>query len=280
MKLIMTKGLPGSGKSTWAKEQKGFKRINKDDLRDMFDTGQWSGKNEQFILRARDNLIALALGAGQNVIVDDTNLHPKHEQRLRELAKEYKAHFEIKDFTDVPIEICIDHDLMRLNSVGERVIRRQYKQFLAPKNKVEWIAGLPPAIICDIDGTLALFEGRSPYDRDFSIDDLNEPVAHIIGTYSGPEIEMEYAILLVSGRKDKFREVTEKWLADKGVLYDHLWMRKTEDERKDFIIKEEIYREHIEGKYNVLFVLDDRNRIVELWRSLGLTTLQVADGDF
>jgi hypothetical protein len=57
-------------------------------------------------------------------------------------------------------------------------------------------------------------------------------------------------------------------------------MRKEGDVRKDAIVKGEIYEKNINGKYNVLFVLDDRNQMVEMWRGLGLTCLQVADGDF
>lgn len=57
-------------------------------------------------------------------------------------------------------------------------------------------------------------------------------------------------------------------------------MRKSGDMRKDSIVKREMFDEHIRGRYNVNFVLDDRNQVVELWRSMGLTCLQVADGDF
>ena len=57
-------------------------------------------------------------------------------------------------------------------------------------------------------------------------------------------------------------------------------MRKTGDNRKDAIVKREIYETHIKDKYQVDYVLYDRNQVVEMWRSLGLTCLQVADGDF
>ena len=57
-------------------------------------------------------------------------------------------------------------------------------------------------------------------------------------------------------------------------------MRKTGDNRKDSIIKEEIYRNLIEPNYNIEFVLDDRNQVVDMWRRIGLTCLQVADGNF
>src|SRR5260221_10788884 len=104
MKLIMTKGLSGSGKSTWAREQSEFKRINKDDLRKMLDGGKWTKFNEEFIIQARNYLVESALRDRFNVIVDDTNLHPKHEIQLRQIAKAHEAEFIVQDFTDVPIE--------------------------------------------------------------------------------------------------------------------------------------------------------------------------------
>ena len=82
-KVYMTYGLPSSGKTTWAKQKieenpNRIKRINKDDLRSMLDCNRWSKDNEKFILKVRDALIDLILGGGFDVIVDDTNLSPKH----------------------------------------------------------------------------------------------------------------------------------------------------------------------------------------------------------
>lgn len=286
-RIIMTKGLPGSGKSTWAKmmleENPGiFKRINKDDLRRMFDNGKWSKNNEQFIVFVRDNLILLSLARGFSVIVDDTNLHPKHKTQLRELAESADAEFEIQDFTNVPLEICIKQDLLRFDSVGKDVIMQWYNQFLKPKApEIKYDPNLPDAIICDIDGTLALFGDASPYDRDFLKDEVNEPVKSILNSNTGG---METRTILVSGRKDKFRKQTEEWLSINKIPYDELFMRKTapegQQEPKDVIVKQEIYEQNIRGKYNVLFVLDDRNQVVDFWRSQGLTCLQVAEGDF
>lgn len=179
MKLIMTKGLPGSGKSQWAKdlvtkEPGKWKRINKDDLRMMFDNGKWSKHNEHFVLLMRDTAALSALQHGWNVIIDDTNLAPKHELHLKELAAEAKADFEIKDFTNVSLEECIRRDQKRPNYVGEKVIRSMYRQFLQPKveSPVD-DPNLPTAVICDIDGTLALFGDANPYDRDFTQDKPN-----------------------------------------------------------------------------------------------------------
>jgi predicted kinase len=198
MKLIMTKGLPASGKTTWAKTQNAY-RINKDDLRLMINNGIWSKANEKYILLARDALIALYLRDGNKVIVDDTNLAPKHEETLKQLAKECKADFEVQDFTDVPLEECIKRDQKRSNYVGEKVIKQMYKQFLAPKISLPiYNAALPRAIICDLDGTLCLFGDKNPYDRDFENDKINESVRYIL---DGNDQFNE--IIFVSGRNDK-----------------------------------------------------------------------------
>ncbi len=59
-----------------------------------------------------------------------------------------------------------------------------------------------------------------------------------------------------------------------------LFMRPTGDQRNDGIMKEIMFNEHIRGKYNVRFILDDRDRVVSKWREMGLTAFQVAPGNF
>ena len=136
---------------------------------------------------------------------------------------------------------------------------------------------LPLAIICDLDGTLAHLNGRSPYDASPRFPDgLNEPIAHVVRTYA----ETGVAVILMSGRESRFRLATERWLAHHGIPYADLHMRRTKDFRKDAIVKTELFDAHIRGRYEVLFVLDDRNQVVEMWRVMGLTCLQVAAGDF
>jgi predicted kinase len=286
MKIILLKGLPASGKTTFAKElinkELGkWKRVNKDDLRSMIDNGKWSKENETFVLEIRDNIIKTALSKGFSVLVDDTNLSPKHEEKIRWFAGCYGAEFEIKDFTDVGPEECIKRDSKRANSVGADVILKMYNQFLKPSVEPQKIVeGLLPAIICDIDGTLALFGKENPYDRDFSQDKLNQTIKDLLDICMGDENGWVDKIILVSGRKESAREVTEKWLKDNAIHYNSLFMRKTDDVRKDFIIKREIYEENIKGKYNIKFVLDDRDQTVRNWRELGLTCFQVANGSF
>lgn len=286
MKLIMLKGLPGSGKSTWAKEyvskNPGWVRINKDSLREMMGSYR-TGKDESLILAWRDILIMSSLRKGKNVIVDDTNFHPQHEEKIKGMIYSEQAtvdplfvcDIEVK-FFDVPLEQCIKNDLKRPNSVGEKVIRKMWRDYLYQKYPAPpYNFNLPNAIICDLDGTLCIHNGRSPYDVDkCDTDLLNPAVYEIIMKTTG-------AIIFVSGREDKYREKTQEWLHNNlGLAYTALYMRPTGDMRKDDIVKEEIYLTQIMNKYNVSFVLDDRNRVVDMWRRNGLTCLQVADGNF
>ena len=138
------------------------------------------------------------------------------------------------------------------------------------------------AILCDLDGTLALIDHRSPYDASTAEEDtLNHPIGNIIEVYTHQKL-YDIAIIFVSGREDKYRPQTEKWLQKHNITnYEALYMRKSGDFRKDTVIKKEIYEQHIAGKYEVLFVLDDRDQVVRMWRKeLGLTCLQVEYGDF
>ena len=57
-------------------------------------------------------------------------------------------------------------------------------------------------------------------------------------------------------------------------------MRKNGYNKKDSIVKKEIFDEYIKDKYYVEFILDDRNQVVDMWREMGLTCLQVAEGNF
>ena len=137
---------------------------------------------------------------------------------------------------------------------------------------------LPRAIICDLDGTLCLMNGRNPFNASKCDEDLlNEPVANLLKNYK----HLGYAILLVSGRNDTYKEATLRFLEKHTITFDVLIMRKAKDNRKDAILKIEIYNENIKDKYLVEFVLDDRNQVVDMWRKeLKLPCFQVFYGDF
>jgi predicted kinase len=277
LKLLMLKGLPGSGKSTWAttfvNQNKWWIRVNKDSIRKMMN---YSLSSESKVLTLRDSQIITALENGFNVVVDDTNFHLKHEIKLREIAEYCHASFEEMKF-DTPLEDCIKNDLKRLDSVGEKVIKKMWRQYLAPKIEPAVVDPLKSlAIICDLDGTLALHNGRSPYDTAKCMSDkYNQVVLSILKRY-----EETAEIIFVTGREERFRRDTLLWLYPIGFGFKKVFMRQNGDYREDSIVKQEHYDKNIKPFYNIHFVLDDRNRVVDMWRRNGLTCLQVAEGDF
>lgn len=301
-KLIMCKGLPASGKSTWADNQTIestlIGRVNKDDIRKELGK-PWTRKVEQEVLSIRFRRIADAfiLHGKQTVISDDTNLAPKHEKALRAIAEQLNAEFEVNDsFLNVSLAECILRDSKREGSarVGERVIMEMYNQFLAPgpiqsgetalTAKYTPHTSLPKAIICDLDGTLAIHAGRSPYDfQKCDTDVVNGPVYHVLWAMKN-DFESrggdEFTVIYLSGRDDIVMEKTRKWLEDNDCPPGPLYMRKTGDKRNDTIVKGELFDAHVRDNYNVLFCLDDRDRVVKLWRDIGLCCLQVNYGAF
>lgn len=133
------------------------------------------------------------------------------------------------------------------------------------------------AIICDIDGTLTKMKGRGPYDWDkVGQDEVNKPVADIVQTYGIQGVK----IIILTGRDGVCEKATKEWLEKHSIFYDYFYIRPKDNTEKDIIIKRRIFEKHIKDKFNILFALDDRDQVVEMWRSLGLTCLQVDYGDF
>lgn len=138
-KIIFLKGIPASGKSTWAKEQiakdNSYIRVNKDELRVILGSELNPCRNEEKVIAERDRIIIDALKNGKNVIVDDTNLNPIHETRVREIADELKKEFDINiefevKWFKITAEEAIERDSQRLGraKVGPAVIHRMLNQ--------------------------------------------------------------------------------------------------------------------------------------------------------
>lgn len=293
--LTITRGLPASGKTTWARQQPRAVRVNRDDLRRMLHGGMlglgWAEKQVTVAQRAQ---IEALLRAGVNVICDDTNLRAKIVRELAELALRCGADVVYRDFTDVPVEDCVARDAARdpAERVGEDVIRGMFERYLTgrtlplplPDLKPRLHAGYTPspgaphAVVVDIDGTVALMNGRDPYDMSrVSEDTPNHAVISAVRAMHAAG----HLIVYCSGRSDDCRDETEAWLdRHVGVAYEGLFMRVTGDQRRDHIVKEEIFDREIRGSYHVVGVFDDRAQVVRMWRSLGLTVFQVAEGNF
>ncbi|HET9258015.1 MAG TPA: AAA family ATPase [Pseudonocardiaceae bacterium] len=307
--LFITRGLPASGKTTWARERLAnaplgtMIRLNRDDLRRMSLPAGYAEPEhdaEQAINTVRDTALRALLAQGCDVIVDDTNLRARHVRSLMDIAERASAIVEIIDFTDVPLQECLRRDTLRpaLERVGERVIRSMHARYLAqPHGKPSPVPppglagavltaepyvprpGAPLAILVDVDGTVALLR-RNPYDESRVSTDL--PSAPVIETVAALVTRGHRAVFM-SGRTEGCREDTTDWLAahvSRGEFDIELHMRAVGDHRPDRVVKLELFNEHVRQRYDVRVVLDDRNSVVELWRSMGLTCLQVAPGDF
>lgn len=156
----------------------------------------------------------------------------------------------------------------------------KYLRWLKTVKSYEELPEKQEAIVCDLDGTLALMEDRKPFDWHLvGQDKLNIPVYDLLLKYAATQT-MPPAIILLSGRKDVCRPETEQWLDEWTVPYDHLYMRAADDDRKDGYTKYDLFNEHIRDNYNVLFMLDDRDQVVALWRTMGLACFQVNYGNF
>ncbi|MGW0468889.1 phosphatase domain-containing protein [Streptomyces sp. NPDC003027] len=299
---VMT-GLPASGKTTAARElqtrsEGRMRRVNLDDLRTMLDLpaperGR-SHAHEQTVLGIQDAAVRAAVDGGFDVVVDNTHLTPHVPKRLK-AAVAGRATFVVHDFTGVPVEECVRRDAARARPVGEEIIR-----ILADKHAKATRGGwrltdawlndrpsvtpyvpdpaLPSAVMCDIDGTLALRRDRSPYDfTRCHLDALNGAVRDALRAFQGAHRD---TIVLLSGRGEDHRAMTEAWLRQHEVPYDELWMRASGDGRADDIVKAELFDAHVRHRYAVRVSLDDRDRVVAVWRRMGLPTWQVDYGDF
>lgn len=142
------------------------------------------------------------------------------------------------------------------------------------------------ALIVDLDGTLADIRVRlvhlqgakkdwDSFHKTIETDEVHEWCREIIKRFAD-----DHKILIVSGRTDHLKEETERWLKQNEVPYHELHMRKSTDRRPDDIVKLEIYNSYIRDRYQILFVLDDRQKVVDMWRGEGLVVLQCAPGNF
>lgn len=299
--IQLTRGLPASGKTTYARgwvneDPVGRARVNRDDLRFNLYGVYWGLTYEQEVAIAavQKSSVEALLRAGKSVIVDDTNLRRKYAVEWIDLAVKLNCQWQVADFTLVPVDECVRRDAARIargeRGVGEEAIRDLHRRFI--RGKVESLGpsvaatastyryepdpSLPNAFLVDVDGTLAALNGRGPFEwKRVGEDKLIDSVAIMVRG-----LARDNAIILMSGRDESCRPETEAWLAKHGIPHWKLFMRPEGDQRKDAIVKLELFREKVAPYNHVLGVLDDRNQVVEMWRSIGLMCAQVAPGDF
>lgn len=142
-RIILTRGIPASGKSTWAKQEvlkdpEHSIRINRDDLRNM--SGKyWVPAREKYITACKGTLLINAINFKfDTIIIDEMNLNPKENGYLKGMVSMMndtikdnndKYIIEIKDFTNVPLDVCLERDSKRENPIGENVIKDIFNKY-------------------------------------------------------------------------------------------------------------------------------------------------------
>jgi predicted kinase len=304
LRVVLCCGIPTSGKSFWSKSEvdkdpNNVVRINRDSLREMMNNSSFSVVNEKMITATTNFMLQSALKAGKSVILDETNLNNKNFNSVCKIVKELNIDCIVmeKPFY-IELDAATQRDASRVGKavVGEDVIKKFWKKsggkqhqhykakcetFLKQSNKLSWAPlvqdkSLSKAIICDLDGTLCTIGDRSPYSAKNCdlVDRPNDFVINTVKLYS----DAGYKVIFCSGRMDEDREPTERFIKKYLPELEYsLFMRQTGDQRKDSIIKEEIFNRDIFGKYNVELVLDDRLQVCRQWYKMGLNLLRVGD---
>jgi predicted kinase len=310
VEIKLTRGLPASGKSTWAKEWVAEDsdwrlRINRDDLRYQLFNKYWplTRMQEDHVNLMEENMVSAAVKAKVSVVVDATHLKAAYVKRWYDIGNRLGVPVTVQDF-DTDVETCVLRDLSRSmngdRAVGSEVIRDLHRRFIhkgkLPKlsaNVVPELSGrayvrnraLPKAVWVDVDGTLAERVHplapqpvRGPFDEArVGEDAVIEHIADLVRLLHANG----YKIVIMSGRSDACQEETERWLIENNIPYDDIFMRPFGDTRKDSVIKEELFWENVAPKYDIEFALDDRQQVVDHTREvLQIPVLQVAPGLF
>ena len=303
-KIIVLSGVSGSGKSTRACELQKLNPnsviINRDKLREMF--FGYSEDNikeyyklpdlfskESLITKYCDKIIKQSLENNKTVIIDNTHVKLKYINEIKKKFGNYEISFEL---IDTPLEECFKRNSIRTRRVDEIIIKEQFNNLKILKKIFDFKTyypsyleesslhsqqdkSLPRAFIFDIDGTLAKMNGRSPYDYSRVSEDLcKTEIAEILRSLS-----KDYKIIICSGRKRECLNDTRKWLNSNDISYDEIHIRNDGDDRKDYVVKEEMWKEIIKNYY-IVAMIDDRKQVVDHARKLGFTVLQVDEGNF
>jgi len=298
--LIILVGPPGSGKSSLSVQQ-GFTRVSQDD--------QGKGGHMEVFNRA--------IEAGENIIVDRMNFNK--EQRWRYIKEAGNAGYHIEIVTlFVPYDVCLkrciarkDHPTIKDEENARAALRTFFTKFEKPTldeaNSLRFSYwkdpdigdhAKPDCMIVDLDGTMCKIDHRLHYVRregkkdwvaffrGLIDDEPNKWCVDIVRKLAGRGWSDEgqepgYQVVFCSGRPNDYRLPTMTWLVRHvPVISWDLFMRHEGDHRQDNIVKEMLLDFEILTRYRPQFAIDDRQQVVDMWRSRGITTLQCAKGDF
>lgn len=131
-KIILCRGIQGSGKTTWAKQwvledPEHRVRFNNDDIRNMLGK-YWVPSREPIVTTMKNSFISGAAIFRMDVVIDNMNLNSKELDYWKDIANMFNYDLEIKYFP-TPLQECIERDSKRPNPIGEEVIRRTYEKY-------------------------------------------------------------------------------------------------------------------------------------------------------
>lgn len=302
-KIILTRGIPGSGKSTWARawvEESPTTRIriNYDDIRNMMGP-YWVPSREPML----DYIIWPAINAAAyndlsyDMVIDNMNLNPKVWKKFEDWVTTFNQSsfgtehdiqykLEFKDFF-IPVDECIKRDAMRQHPIGEKVIRdiwRKYRHFIQTTSVEKYVNNLvkrdpdkPYCVVVDMDSTLCFNTTKRPWYGKGSTEQMINDIENYGVCETVWALMQEYPIILVTGRDESQAEVTKRWLYKHRLEIKEYYFRKEGDYRKGVEVKREQITKIME-KYNVLVIFEDSELIVQMYRDMGLTVLQPNKG--
>lgn len=293
-RLVILRGLPASGKSTYAEElvilEERTARVNKDKIREMAACMTKSDKKrrdwswERQFQEIEFQAARIFLRDGFNVVVDDTNLKDSMIEKWKELARDEHADFEVKSFLDVPIEECIKRDAQRPEPVGKAVIYGLAASAGLIESANEKVELSKPYIVVDLDGTLCdcehrvhLVKGNQPdWNAFFEAMVYDTPREHVVDmvrtTYEG------YPVVIVTGRPEPYRILCSQWLDYYDIKYHSLLMRRPNDRRPDTEVKQEILDKYLD-KSKIKAWIDDRPSVIRQIASNGIPIVGVGTGE-
>ena len=237
-------------------------------------------------------MVASAAQRGKNIVISDTNLNNKLVNQLVKFVEECGFVVEWKDFTDVPLEVCLGRDKSREFPVGASVIKRQYYKYIMknefyrePYLKPQDVS-LPKAVIFDVDGTLTLGpKDRSPYDMSKVLND--EPNLYTFQFLNLFLNNTDTTVFIFSGREKKSKDDTLQWILryvdatafKKAVDSERVLFVFREDDNSegDDKLKDRFFNTHVQNNYHVVAVFDDRLRVCKMWKEKGLPLFRVGD---
>lgn len=304
-------GTSASGKSTYSKEQwekdpKNTVLVSRDNIRQLLFGFTDSNVQEYYSrkdLRGRENnvtdnleeIIRFNLGKGKKVIVDNTHL----KLSFINSYQKFNVPTTLVVF-NTDLNVCVERDNNRVKAVGEAVIKKQSRQFKTlidsidlnfPKNEITTVPlftfgydrykytpnpDLASCVVVDIDGTIAEKGDRSPYDMNKVDEDTEKTnITAVVRALK----EMNYPIIICTGRDGSGREKSIQWLLDNDIPFDRFYIREEGDMRPDFVVKEEMWMEIVKD-FNILTMIDDRRQVIDHARSLNFTVMDVANHTF